>query len=120
MGCPTCADDVLLLASTELEAQIMLDTARDYARTHRDSLNPSKTTATLYNANPVMGLELAGDTIDPSEEYVHLGIQRSIHGTSKFIDEKISLGRRMAYSLMPASLYGQGGLSPEVAKIIQT
>jgi hypothetical protein len=41
-GCPTCADDIVLLSLNNNEMQEMLDTVLDYARDHRFQIHPVK------------------------------------------------------------------------------
>ncbi|CAC5377138.1 unnamed protein product [Mytilus coruscus] len=41
-GCPTCADDIILLSSTEEEMQSMLDTSKRYSDKHRYKIHPTK------------------------------------------------------------------------------
>ena len=41
-GCPTCADDIILLSSTEEEMQSMLDTSKIYSDNHRYKIHPTK------------------------------------------------------------------------------
>ncbi|CAC5381889.1 unnamed protein product [Mytilus coruscus] len=40
--CPTCADDIILLSSTEEEMQSMLDTSKRYSDKHRYKIHPTK------------------------------------------------------------------------------
>ena len=48
------------------------------------------------------------DRIEDSRKAAHLGIVRNVNGKPD-IDEKISLGRKTAYSLMGAGFHGGGG-----------
>ncbi|CAC5412390.1 unnamed protein product [Mytilus coruscus] len=41
-GCPTCADDIILLSSIEEEMQSMLDTSKRYSDKHRYKIHPTK------------------------------------------------------------------------------
>ena len=76
-------------------------------------VNPSKSHTLKYPAN--RNKECAGDIymyddkIEDSRKATHLGIVRNVNGKPD-IDEKISLGRKTAYSLMGAGFHGGGGL----------
>ena len=50
------------------------------------------------------------DKIEDSKKATHLGIVRNVNG-KPYIDEKISLGRKTAYSLMGAGFHGVGRLN---------
>ena len=49
-----------------------------------------------------------GEKVKDSKSATHLGIVRNVNRKPE-IDEKISLGRKTAYSLMGAGFHGGGG-----------
>ncbi len=51
VGCPTCADDALLLSTDSGELQTMLSLAYTYSQEHRYHIHPKKTTILRKNAN---------------------------------------------------------------------
>ena len=118
MSTPTCADDVILLSTSEYELQLMLDMVAEYANNHRYKLNPGKTTLTYYGLQPETELYLGETKLTVTPAFKHLGINRSSdrHEKDVLIEERASVGRRTTYSLMPAGMYGQDGLSPAVFK----
>ena len=46
-GCPTCADDIVLLSLNNNEMQEMLDIVLDYAGDHRFQIHPVKSNAII-------------------------------------------------------------------------
>jgi hypothetical protein len=46
-GCPTCADDIVLLSLNNNEIQEMLDIVLDYAGDHRFQIHPVKSNAII-------------------------------------------------------------------------
>ena len=65
----------------------------------------------LRRASKKPHIIMYNDTIENSNSATHLGITRNTNGKPN-IDEKISLGRKTAYSLMGAGFHGGGGLKP--------
>jgi hypothetical protein len=113
---PTCADDVLLLASNDLDMQLLLDTVNSYAEKHRYKLNPRKTTLTYFGKKPDMNLLLGDAIIQETSCFTHLGIERSKDSNEMLIKSRIALGQRSLYSLLPSGMHGEGGLSPPAMK----
>jgi hypothetical protein len=120
IGSPTCADDVLLMANSEYNLQVMLDEVHDNASRHRYKINPEKTTLTCFGRKTCTNLYYGGVKLDTTTNFVHLGIERSNHGQDILIEQRASTGRKATFALMPAGLYGSDGLSPAISrKIIQ-
>ena len=109
----TVADDLAVLSSFRSEMQVMVWDVEGNAGRERFFVNPSKSHTLKYPAN--RNKECAGDIymyddkIEDSRKATHLGIVRNVNGKPD-IDEKISLGRKTAYSLMGAGFHGGGGL----------
>jgi exonuclease III len=116
ISAPTCADDVLLLASNELDMQELLDQVAEYARDHQYSLNPTKTTLTYYNTKPSGPLYLGSEVIKETTSYVHLGIERTTTGHAKLMNGRVLVAQRTVYALIPSGMYGQDGLSPVIMR----
>ena len=62
MTCPTVADDVLLLAESEMDAQDLLNTVEVYTRLTRYSINPAKSEALVYHWKWDQDVNLTFDT----------------------------------------------------------
>ena len=80
IGCPTCADDVALLALTPDELQIMLYEALNYSKRKRYNIHPTKTSVvdiSVYKLNEEFKWTLGEDEITLSENTTHLGITRA-------------------------------------------
>ena len=122
VGCPACADDVALLASSDKELQLMLREAMIYARKKRYNIQPTKTSiVVLSNKNPDKDCKwsLGDNTVHLSDTAVHLGINRAGEKESSInVKERISLARRTSYSLMNTGLHGTTGLNPMTSHII--
>ena len=118
MGCVACADDIILLAHTELDLQEMLDIAYRYAQVHRYLLHPQKSVQLVTNPKESVRVKL-GDNILPSKDTLeHLGILREVqrpNNTQVETDNRIRLQRRATYSLMKVGVHGEGGLHPAAA-----
>jgi hypothetical protein len=120
LGSPTCADDLLLMARSELDMQLMLDAVNAYAKAHKYRINPTKTTLTFYGKKQDGDLYLGDDIISPTKEFKHLGILRTNKGNnnSTLLEDRAKTGRRTVYALMPSGLHGQDGLSPATASSV--
>jgi hypothetical protein len=122
LASPTCADDLLLMAGSELEMQEMLDIVHSYAKDHRYNINPTKTTLTFFGKDPESELFLGEESIKPTNDFVHLGITRTSRGRTSghptLVEDRVKLGRRTVYALVPAGLHGQDGLSPSTSAAV--
>jgi hypothetical protein len=118
IGSPTCADDLLLMATTELKMQEMVDLVEQYAARQRYRINPSKTSLVYYGKKPEADIFLGKDKLTVNDSFEHLGILRSTKGNMELVNQRVGLARRTVYALIPAGLHGQDGLSPAVAKKI--
>jgi hypothetical protein len=126
VGCPTCADDIALLGSSQEELQCMLSVALNHANQARITIHPSKTKAVILNKpNTItwsnLHWELGDKTVYPSEETTDLGIIRAELKENKLnVEARISLARRTLYSLINTGAHGSNGLNPKVSfKIYQ-
>ena len=115
-GCPTCADDILLMATNEDRMQYMLDTVFEYSKHHKYKINHGKTTLTILGRQMTSELFLGQDRLTPAEKFVHLGILREVTCGSQVIQDRIDLARRTLYALLPAGLHGHDGLSPVASR----
>ncbi|VDI29779.1 Hypothetical predicted protein [Mytilus galloprovincialis] len=110
-GCPTCADDIILLSSTEEEMQSMLDTSKRYSDKHRYKIHPTKSvTINKYSNSKTTKSEvqfkLDDKNMPSANQGTHLGIIRAIKDQNKTnIQDRISLARRTAYSLMNVGVH---------------
>lgn len=123
-GCPTCADDIILLSSTEEEMQSMLDTSKRYSDKHRYKIHPTKSvTINKYSNSKTTKSEvqfkLDDKNMPSAKQGTHLGIIRAIKDQNKTnIQDRISLARRTAYSLMNVGVHGTNGLNPKTSYMI--
>ena len=129
-GCPTCADDIVLLSLNNNEMQEMLDTVLDYARDHRFQIHPVKSNAIIKTvgkrkidrvAEKQNELKLGDNTLHFKSETPHLGLTRSSSDENRInIEERIALARRTLYSLIKTGVHGTNGLNPRTScKIYQ-
>jgi hypothetical protein len=120
-GAPTCADDILLMCESINSMQYLLTCCEQYACNERYTIHPTKSVISAYNTQipnsswaEIGPWMLYGNTVPVTAETTHLGILREAEKTttiSKFISEKLKLGRRTLYSLVGAGLHGLNGLS---------
>ena len=128
---PTCADDVLLMTDDPDELQLMLDIAFDYSGMENYLLQPVKSVIVVAEPSKRASSKatagkgdrewnLGGVPMPQVESTTHMGMPR---GTVKFATEEITVNiqkaRRSMYSLMPAGLHGENGLSQTVVHIFQ-
>ena len=120
-SCPTCADNVALLAKFLLCLQVLLTVVRYYLGRERYSINTSKSVEVVLNkigkdtmeGNPSYG----NDSLGRSDSEVHLGVDRNSTATVDF-EGRVQTGRRTMYALMGAGAYGCSGVpAPLIAQL---
>jgi hypothetical protein len=121
-GCPTCADDIVLLTSNQIELQLqeMLHAVDGYSKDHQFKLHPTKSKTILKTSSKngyyeqatlQNDLRFGEDTMKLQTETVHLGLIRTSNETKINIEERISLDRRTLYSLIKSGVHGTNGLN---------
>ena len=108
----TVADDLAVLARKYFDMQVILWDVGDNTNRERYCVNPSKCSCLCYRAlksKQEADLAMSGKSIKNEECTIHLGISRHVKEKVN-IDEKISLGRKTAYSLMGAGFHSGNGL----------
>ncbi|VDI17383.1 Hypothetical predicted protein [Mytilus galloprovincialis] len=127
-GCPTCADDILLLSNSDEDMQVMLNTVNTYSKDHQYTIHPTKSVLLKQNQTSsnsgkvtLSAWELGNRAITTSDQATHLGLTRSSKNENLInVDERISLARRTSYSLMKTGVHGTNGLNPRVSYNIYT
>jgi hypothetical protein len=122
VGAPTCADDVMLLGTSIHSLQHLLTLAEKYASTERYKIHPTKSEITTYHTkvpnakwNTIAPWTLNQKPVPVTTIVTHLGVLRESEKSttiSKFVSDRLRLGRRSLYALMGAGLHGLNGLSP--------
>ena len=54
-GCPTCADDILLMANSDEDLQVMLNVVNNYSREHQYIIHPTQNAIVKKNTNSYNG-----------------------------------------------------------------
>ncbi|MES9903995.1 MAG: reverse transcriptase family protein, partial [Sedimenticola sp.] len=128
-GCPTCADDVLLISDDPTEMQSMLDLVNAYSKEHRYHIHPQKSavlrrlTNKTWKQNETISGWYIGDTeLSVQKQATHLGMTRCSRNESGVnVEDRIKLARRTLYALMRSGMHGSNGLNPKVSyQIYQT
>ena len=122
-GCPTVADDVLLMATDGFDLQAMLDLADIYASMERYNIQPAKSSVTCYqtsskldNPDVIRNWTLGTNPLPVTNSFTHLGITRfNMEVKDTAITEKVKLARRTSYALMGTGLHGTNGLPAAVS-----
>jgi len=121
-GCPTCADDVVLLSLDRTEMQEMLDIVYEYSSDHRFNIHPVKSNTILKSTKGVKedhqnhDFQLGNSKLPCSDRTTHLGLTRTSKDENRInIDERISLARRTLYSLIKSGVHGSNGLNPKTS-----
>ena len=92
--------------------QAMIWDLENNANMERYGIHPSKSSSLIYCPGrrvECTDFYLAGQKVTPESNTVHLGIKRDVSGKLN-VDEKVTLGRRTAYSLMGAGFHSVNGL----------
>ena len=122
IGCPTCADDIALLALSPDELQLMLYEALNYSKKNRYQIHPTKSCVidiSIYKLDENLEWSLGDNQLKLSDSAVHLGITRAGKKESSInVNDRVKLARRTSYSLMNTGLHGANGLSPETSYVI--
>ena len=112
-SCPTCADDVALLAKFLFLLQILLMVVKYFLGRERHGINTSKSAEDVLNditKEPDEGKPLYGtDEIERSDSETHLRVDRNCAAT---VDVEVQTGKRTMYALMGAGAYGCSGVYP--------
>ena len=109
----TVADDLTLMSHSQSEMQVMIPTSGGFANRSRFVIHPKKSCILTYGDKYLQYKEASyymnGMEMSKVQQSTHLGIHRESSNKAN-ITEKISLGRRTAYSLMGAGLHCGNGL----------
>ncbi|VDI73390.1 Hypothetical predicted protein, partial [Mytilus galloprovincialis] len=129
-GCPSCADDIVLLSNDQNEMQEMLNTVYDYSSDHRFLIHPVKSNTIVKSVNKrtseriqqsTENFTLGDNIMEFKSETTHLGLKRTTSEETKInINGRISLARRTLYSLIKTGVHGTNGLNSRTScKIYQ-
>jgi hypothetical protein len=101
----TCADDVLLIADSEKNLQILIDTVVNYSKQENYKLQPAKSAVMSSNTNmenPGYDHTINNESIQKPDTIVHLGITHHRNyrkTTSTQIQENMEKSRHTLQSL---------------------
>ena len=121
-GCPTCADDIVLLATSSEDLQLQLDIVYAFSTRERYKIHPQKSKVMVVQGNrrqPVLDQWFLGnEPLEVADNCTHLGLERSSNQLTpdSMITDRIQLARRTAYSLTGAGFHGSNGISPAVCR----
>ncbi|VDI32111.1 Hypothetical predicted protein [Mytilus galloprovincialis] len=112
VGCPTCADDIMLCAGSEHDASTQLHIIENCTKNDRVKINSKKTEILMINKkNKDINLQLFNEKIDEKQNIKHLGIERQEKNNPN-VENRISVARATMYSLLGAGLHGINGINP--------
>ncbi len=115
----TCADDMVIMATSPYQLQALLLLISAFANEEHYVIHPQKSVILPYNVPSKAQLEYimeaepwsTNNTPIPVEnETVHLGIRRNIHCPHAAIEDRVSTARKTFYSMMGSGLHGLNGL----------
>ena len=117
-SCPTCADDVALLAKFLICLQLLFGVVKFYISREHYFINAQKSTEVELSKVASFGKDdgmptLREDKIQRSVSEVHLGVDRNCSG-SVDIDARVQKGQRTMYVMMGAGVNGSSGVAPMV------
>ena len=89
-GCPTYADDMALLATSQTDLQIMIDVAAKYAFAWRYTFNATKSHILVFGESPISRVNnqrsriwhLDGSPLVEVDSVKHLGITLSVNSST--------------------------------------
>ena len=119
VGIPTVADDNCMIADSHIGAQTQLIMAQDNAARVRYVFSTQKSKVMIVGSKqpPDTPLLFNHANIEFSSKETHLGLARTADGkATEAVKDRIQVGRRTAYALMGAGMYGVNGISPHVSK----
>ena len=116
VGCPSCAEDIMLYDKSEQEAQTQLYIIEQCTSDDRVKINSKKTEIIRINDNKAKNkpLTLFNEIISEKSSLKHLDIERQKNNRPD-IEKRISIARGTMYSLMGAGLHGINGINPLIA-----
>ena len=128
VGCPGCADDILLITEDPEALLMMLAIASAYSGEKRYTIHPQKTNivckrcASKSSEDKNRQWKMGSNIIESASETTHLGLIRSEEKeNARNNEDRISLARRTGYSLMKSGFHGSNGVGPKVSyKIYQS
>lgn len=123
VGCPTVADDVLLISEDDVELQLMFNLSYIKSQEKRFHIHPQKTVIVRKNVSKakqkqevISDWKLGSTSVNVNSQSVHLGLIRAEKAENNInISDRISLARRTLYSLIKAGVHGNNGLNPKVS-----
>ena len=116
---PTCADDMLILARSMFELQVLLYLVVNYANEEHYVIHPEKSVILPFNIQSEQQLQHLVDTtpweinsskLPVKKDLVHVGIERNLASIDPTIDTRISYGRQTLYGLFGSGMHGTNGL----------
>ena len=116
---PTCADDMLILARSMFELQVLLLMVSTYANEEHYVIHPDKSVILPFNLPSEDQLQhviettpwqINNNNLPVIKEVVHVGVERTIHTIDPTVDSRISTGRKTLYALLGSGLHGTNGL----------
>ena len=126
VGAPTCADDIALIADTDLDLQTMAHTAWRESTEQRYQYSTKKSKMVIFNQkqrNKIPSkVEMNNTEIETSTQEPHVGIQRTEDGKANAtIEERIKSARRANYALMGVGMTTVNTLHPRTSlKLIRS
>ena len=126
VGFPTCADDVMAIASSSEDLQTMFNLIQHNADAEHYTLHPLKTHLISYMrhirgySHESQPLTLGDSEIPLTSNLTHLGITRTASQLSPddAISKHIAGARGTLYALFGAGMHGRNGLPPLVTRAI--
>ena len=122
VGCPTCADDVLMITEDPDEMLMMLAIASAFSGEKRYIIHLQKTNIVCKRCDTrdkqavCTEWMLGTKPIAPTSETTHLGLLRSDQKeNARNVKERISFARRTGYALMKSGFLGSNGVGPKVS-----
>ena len=116
---PTCADDMLAMATDMGDAQSLMSLISYYANAEQNVIHPEKSVIVPYHMKSKAELEHLIETrpiqmnqkgVPIKKEMTHLGITRNNSQPNANIEDRISCARKTLYALMGSGLHGLNGL----------
>ena len=122
LSVPTCADDMVLLASSPTDLQAMLNIVAQDASWERYNFNTKKTKALVIRSKTRTDKHISdcwrmnGAPLETSKEEGHLGVVRTPDGKiTATITNNLVKARRTLYALMSSGMHGLNGTHPRIS-----
>ena len=114
-SCPTCADDMLLLANNSLELQLLMNTLNLCNSRSQTEINVDKSeVCSRTGSRPPIFYN--NTQLPQTNQITHIGLKRNLKSPNSDVTANINVARRCLYGMIPAGIHGTNGVPPCISQ----